>query len=256
MINSAGPLILQCGPSVNIAYHKHAGTEPGVVFLGGFMSDMTGTKALALHEHCVRTNRQFVRFDYQGHGASSGAFRDGAIGQWLGDALAVIDSLTDGPQILVGSSMGGWIALLAALARKARVAGLVLLAAAPDFTQSMWDELSAEERSELEEAGFILQPSDYGDEPYIVTKQLIEDGRRHFLLNGPIPLDCPIRLIQGMKDTAVPWRHALKIVERLETKDVELTLVKESDHRLSEPADIARLLATLDRLLRPIGSAD
>lgn len=232
-----------------IAYHKVDGKTPGVIFLGGFMSDMTGTKATALEAHCRAQGRAFIRFDYQGHGQSSGAFRDGTIGRWRDDALAVIDQVADGPQVLVGSSMGGWIALLAALARPDRVAGLVGIAAAPDFTRDlMWASYSADERKTLETEGFLEVPTEYGDEPYIITHRLIEEGSTHLLLDQPVPLACPVRLLQGMRDEDVPWQTALRLVETLQSEDVIVTLVKSGDHRLSEPADIARLCAVVDDL--------
>jgi len=234
-----------------IAYHALEGAGPGVIFLGGFMSDMTGTKALALEEHCRRRGRAFVRFDYAGHGASSGAFVEGTIGGWRDDALAVLDAVTEGPQILVGSSMGGWLALLVALARPERVAGLIGLAAAADFTQDMmWERYCAEVRQTLERDGVYYQPSAYGDEPYAITRQLIEEGREHLLLRAPIAIDCPVRLIQGMKDPDVPWRTALRIAEKLTSRDVTVTLVKEGDHRLSEPDDLVRLTDMVDAIAR------
>ncbi len=214
------------------------------------MSDMTGSKALALEEHCRKQGRAFLRFDYSGHGQSSGAFRDGTIGRWADDALDAIERLTEGPQILVGSSMGGWIMLLTALKLKHRVAGLIGIAAAPDFTEDLIGrELTEEQRQAVESAGFVNIPSDYGDEPYTITKALIEDGRDHLLLGGPIPLNGPVRLIHGLKDADVPWRTALRLQDALTSTDVEVTLVKDGDHRLSEPHDLARLTDSLDRLI-------
>ena len=248
MSASSGLLLLQRQNGVNIAYQALDGAKPGIVFLGGFMSDMTGTKATALQTYCQNYNRAFVKFDYRGHGASSGRFRDGTIGLWLEDALAVIDEVAKGPVILVGSSMGGWIALLAALARPERVKGIVGLAAAPDFTADIWSELSEAQKREMRERGHIEQPTDYGDEPYVITRALIEDGARRCLLNAPVPIRCPVRLIQGMEDTDVPWTKALKIVERLESADVTLTLVKQGDHRLSEPEDLKRMTETITAL--------
>ena len=195
------PRFLETHHGTKIAYHKASkgkGGAPGVVFLGGFMSDMEGSKALALEAMCRRQNRAFVRFDYSGHGQSSGKFEDGTIGLWLRDALAVIDTLTEGPQILVGSSMGGWISLLLAKARRARVAAFVGVAAAPDFTVRMWnDEFSDSQRSDVLRDGFIKIPTDYGDEPYTITKALIDDGWQNRVAHGPIHLDIPVRLIQG-----------------------------------------------------------
>jgi len=229
----------------SIAYCASPGKGPGVMFCGGFMSDMTGTKALALDAFCRGPGVAFVRFDYLGHGASSGRFADGTIGRWAEDAIAVLDAVTEGPQIVVGSSMGGWIMLLVALARPERVAGLLGLAAAPDFTEDLlWATFDPATRDRLRREGVVHAPSDYG-EPYPITRTLIEEGRRHLLLRETIAIDCPVRLIQGMADADVPWRTALRLAERLRTPDVETTLVKASDHRLSEPADLDRLIRTL-----------
>ena len=212
------------------------------------MSDMTGTKATALEAFAQERDQDFLRFDYQGHGESSGAFAEGTIGLWAEDAIAALDNLTEGPQILVGSSMGGWIMLLTALARPERIAGLVGIAAAPDFTEGMWASFSPEVRTKLEQTGIHQEPSDYDDEPYTITYALIEDGRQQCLLAKPIPLTCPVRLLQGMEDTAVPWETALKISNALESGDVEVTLVKNGDHRLSEPHDLERLMQIVGRL--------
>ncbi len=234
-----------------IAYHATPGKSPGVVFLGGFASDMTGTKATALEEHCRGEGRAYVRFDYLGHGASSGKFAQGTIGRWADDAVAVIDAATQGPQVLVGSSMGGWIMLLAALARPERVCGLVGVAAAPDFTEDLvWNTFDAAQRQALMRDGVVDLPSDYSGEPYPITRALIEDGREHLLLHGPIPVACPVRLIQGMNDADVPWETAFRIAEKLISDDVEVTLVKSGDHRLSEPDDLARLCRTLTQVCR------
>ena len=253
--DQAQPARLARPDGQTIAYHRTPGATPGVVFCGGYASDMTGTKAVALEEFCRARGRAFVRFDYLGHGASSGDFAEGTIGRWADDAIAVIDALSEGPQVLVGSSMGGWIMLLAARARRERVAALVGIAAAPDFTEAMWEALDDARRATLMREGAVHEPSDYSDEPYTITRALIEDGRDHLLLGSPIPVSCPVRLLQGMKDTAVPWRTALKLAERLEGGDVEVTLVKSGDHRLSEPADIARLTRTLDEVLERAGDA-
>lgn len=243
------PRILPRADGATIAYHAHTGKSPGVVFCGGFNSDMTGTKAVALDTHCREMGRAFVRFDYFGHGSSSGEFADGTIGRWKDDAIAVLDEITDGPQIVVGSSMGGWIMLLAALARPGRVAGLLGIAPAPDFTEDlMWEHFDDEVREVLHRDGNYLEPSDYGDEPNTITMKLIEEGRNHLLLRTPLKLTCPLRIIQGMADPDVPWRHALKIGEAYEGEDVAITYIKSGDHRLSEPADIARLLRTVDEL--------
>lgn len=192
----------------------------------------------------------FVRFDYSGHGASNGHFEDGTIGDWAADAIAVLDQVSVGPQIIVGSSMGGWIGLLAALARPDRVAAFVGIAAAPDFTQDMmWDDYGEGIREQLRREGVYYEPSEYGEDPYPITMKLIQEGRDHLVLRAPIPLRCPARLIQGQQDSSVPWNTALKLAERLDTDDVEVTLLKNGDHRLSSPEDLARLERTLDLLL-------
>jgi pimeloyl-ACP methyl ester carboxylesterase len=231
---------------------------PGLVFLGGFMSDMTGGKALALETFAQARGQAFVRFDYFGHGASSGRFEDGSIGRWAEDAIAVIDELTEGPQILVGSSMGGWIMLLAALARPQVVAGLVGIAAAPDFTELlMWRAFTPEIRATIEHEGVYYEPSDYGDQPYPITRHLIEEGRTHLVMGKQIPIDCPVRLIHGVADPDVPFKLSLELMQRLRAADVEVFLVKGGGHRLSEPHDLARLTgvveALTDRLLPPAG---
>ncbi len=244
------PDYLPCRDGATIAYHRLAGTTPGIVFLSGFRSDMTGTKALFLDEYCRRRGRPYVRFDYFGHGASSGEIALGTIGRWAEDAVAVLDSLTEGPQILVGSSMGGWIMLLAALARLPRIRALVGVAAAPDFTEDLlWPRLTAEQRRELSETERVILPSDYDLAGYIYSSELIEDGRRHLLLRSDIALDCPVRLLHGMRDRSVPWRTSLRLADRLASGDVAVTLVKTGDHRLSSGPDLARLAATLDELV-------
>ncbi len=232
----------------SIAYHVLAGKSPGVVFLGGLMSDMTGTKATALEDHCRAAGRAYLRFDYLGHGASSGAFTDGTIGRWTEDALAVLDGITQGPQVLVGSSLGGWLMLRVTLDRPERVAGLVGIAAAPDFTEAMAADLDEDERARLARDGVIERPSDYSEERYRIARALIEDGRDHLVMGGPIDIDCPVRLLHGMRDDAVPWQTAPAIAERLSSADVVVTLVKDGDHRLSRPADLARLMRTVDKL--------
>lgn len=229
--------------------------QPGVVFLGGFMSDMSGTKAVALEAWARRRGRAFLRFDYRGHGASSGRFEDGTIGEWAGDAVAVLDALTEGPQILVGSSMGGWIMLLAALARPQRVAALVGIAAAPDFTEDLiWARAAPEQRRAIEGVGYIDSPSAYSGNPYRITRRLIEEGRDHLLLARPIPLTCPVRLIHGLEDVDVPWQTSLRLAAALTSSDVEVTLVKGAAHRLSEPGDIARLERAVEALSPPTPS--
>jgi len=243
-------LILTRPDGATIAYNSLAGKSPGVVFLGGFMSDMCGSKALALELHCKERGQAFLRFDYTGHGQSSGAFRDGTISQWANDALYAIEQLTQGPQVLVGSSMGGWIMLLAALRLQEKVCGLIGLAAAPDFTEDLIArELNLSQRQAMARDGFVQVACDYGDEPYTITQNLIDDGRINLLLGADIPLNMPVRLIQGLKDNDVPWATALKIQEKLTGTDVEVTLVKDGDHRLSEPTDLKRLTTILDTLL-------
>ena len=237
-----------------IAYHKSEGTKPGVIFLGGFMSDMDGGKALALEAHCKATGRSFLRFDYQGHGQSSGAFADGTIGLWAKDALAVLDHLTEGPQVLVGSSMGGWTSLLCAKARPGRVKGFVGIAAAPDFTTRMWrDELTQDQRQTILSEGMVKVPTDYGPEPYTLTKALFDDGYNNRVIHQPLHLDIPMRLIQGTADMDVPWQTAQQIASMVTSKDVDIILVPEGDHRLSEPRDLARLTRVVDEIIGRIG---
>jgi pimeloyl-ACP methyl ester carboxylesterase len=233
-----------------IAYHRLAGGTPGIVFLGGYRSDMTGVKALYIDDYCRRNGRSYVRFDYFGHGASSGDAACGTIGRWVEDALAVLDSLTEGPQILVGSSMGGWIMLLAALARSPRIHAVVGIAAAPDFTEDLlWPRLDARQRTELMTTGSTTLPSEYDPAGYTYHCELFAEGRRHLVLRGAIALDSPARLLHGMRDQSVPWRTSLRLAERLASRDVTLTLVKDGDHRLSTPPDLSRLAGTLDELL-------
>jgi|SRR5579872_2751664 len=235
-----------------VAYRRRPGRSPGVVFLGGFMSDMTGTKAEALDRFCAERGQAFLRFDYFGHGASSGAFNDATVGRWKDDALAVLDQLTEGPQVLVGSSIGGWIMLLTALARPHRVKALVGIAAAPDATEDlMWAELSDEQRAAMMREGFLRLPSDYSPDGYVYTRALIEEGRRHLVTRAPIPLACPVRLLHGMRDPDVPWRTSLALAEKLESRDVLVTLVKDGDHRLSTDENLALLMRMLEPLLTP-----
>jgi len=231
---------------ISIAYEKSPGKSPGVMFCGGFMSDMTGTKAMALEKFCREQGQAFIRFDYQGHGQSSGKFSDGTISQWFADALAVFDQLIEGPQILVGSSMGGWIALLIVLARPERVKAFVGIAAAPDFTEDlMWEKYSDAQQQQLIQEGMLYEPSEYGEQPYAITKQLIEDGRNNLLLRAPITLNVPVRLLQGMKDDDVPWQRSLMLAEKLQSNDVRTILVKDGDHRLSRDVDLKLLMETV-----------
>ncbi len=234
-----------------LAYRRLPGASPGIVFLGGFRSDMTGTKATALEAACRRDGRGYVRFDYFGHGRSSGAFADGTIGRWRDDALAILDSLTVGRQILVGSSMGGWIMLLAALARPDRVAGLIGVAAAPDFTEDLiWARYDAAARAALIENGIRYEPSGYDETPCPITHRLIAEGRNHLLLRRPIPIRCPIRLLHGKQDADVPWTTAARIAEKVASTDVEVVLIDDADHRLSREQDLARLCAVARALCR------
>lgn len=230
-----------------IAHHRTAGQGPGVVFLGGFMSDMTGTKAIFLQDWAERTGRAFLRFDYSGHGQSSGSFEEGCIGDWFEDALAVIDSLTEGPQVLVGSSMGGWIALQIARAMPERVKGLVGIAPAPDFTEdSMWAGFSPAQRAELMEQGRITIPSDYSPAGYPITRRLIEEGRSRLVLRSPLSLPFPVRILQGTADTDVPPAVALRLMDHATCDDLRLTLVKGADHRFSTPDCLAMIAEAVD----------
>ncbi|MQP64297.1 alpha/beta fold hydrolase [Niveispirillum sp. SYP-B3756] len=226
-----------------IAYRRTAGRNPGLVFLGGFRSDMTGIKATSLEAWARETGRAFIRFDYQGHGASGGEWEQGSIGQWRDDALAVLDRLTEGPQILVGSSMGGWIALLVALARPERVAGLLGIAPAPDFTERMIrPRLGPAQVAALARDGRFIAPSAYDPAGYPITRHLLEEATAHLLLPGPIPLTCPVRLLHGQRDPDIPWQTSLELAAALEGEDVRVVLVKDGDHRLSRDADIALML--------------
>jgi hypothetical protein len=239
---------LDRGDGIHLAWRRHPGRSPGVVFLGGFNSDMTGTKAGDLADFCLATGHAFLRFDYSGHGASEGRFQDGTIGGWTADAAVVLDRLTDGPQVLVGSSMGGWIALLLALRRRQRVRALVGIAAAPDFTRRLRDGLTAEARAAIARDGVWRRPSAYGD-PYPITRSLLEEGEDHLLLHAPIPLGIPVRLLHGQRDPDVPWDLPLRLAAALEGEDVQVVLVKDGDHRLSRPQDLLLLRQILAPLL-------
>lgn len=240
------PEFLDQGDNQRLAYHRVAGEGPTVVWLGGFHSDMTGTKAQVLADHAQATGGAYLRFDYFGHGQSDGQFRDGTISRWRQDALAVIDQLTDGPLVLVGSSMGGWIACLAAMARPDRVKALVLIAPAPDFTEKLMEpELSDEARAAIARDGFWIRPSEYDDGGYAITRQLLEDGARWSILPGPVPIEGPVRVLQGGADPDVPWTHALELANALTSEDVAFTLIKDGDHRLSRPQDLERLVAAV-----------
>ncbi|MCK1719601.1 alpha/beta hydrolase [Bradyrhizobium sp. 141] len=238
-----------------IAVRSRPGQGPGLLWLGGFKSDMQGSKALALDGWARDHGRAMVRFDYSGHGESGGDFADGTIGRWLQESVAVFERFCAGPQVLIGSSMGGWMALL--LAReikkrqekqaKASLAGLVLIAPAPDFTEElMWKNFSSAVKQEIETKGVWMRPSDYGDgSPYPITRNLIEEGRNHLVLGSAIDLGCPVRILQGAQDPDVPWQHAFALTHRLPADDVVLTMIQDGDHRLSRPQDIARILAAV-----------
>jgi pimeloyl-ACP methyl ester carboxylesterase len=239
-----------------IAYRSSPAPSGGVTFvwLSGFKSDMSGGKALAVEAWAKANGHGSLLFDYSGHGQSGGRFEDGTISAWRDDALAAIDTQTDGPLVLVGSSMGGWMALLAALARPERVKGLVLIAPAPDFTEKlMWPEFSQEQQDEILRKGFTLRPSEYG-EPYAITRALIEDGKTWSLMDGDIDFDGPVRILQGMQDPDVPWGHALALASAMTTRQLVLTLIKDGDHRLSRDEDIARLLETCGEIAARTGS--
>jgi pimeloyl-ACP methyl ester carboxylesterase len=235
----------------SIAYRRRSGKSPTVVFLGGFMSDMSGSKASALDAFCAVRGQAFLRFDYSGHGESEGSFVDGTIGVWLDDALLAIDRQSTGPLVLVGSSMGGWIALHVALARRERILALVGIAAAPDFTEDLiWGEYDAAKRAALLRDGVVQEASEYASTPTPITRALIEDGRRRLLLRAPIAFDGPVRLLHGQRDPDVPWRRSLLLADRLTSSDVRVVLVKDGDHRLSRDEDLALLNATVAELLR------
>ena len=245
---------LDRGDGVELAWTSQDGKQPTVVFLPGFRSDMTGDKATALAAFCAARGQALLRLDYSGHGTSGGRFEDGTIGRWTEDALAVIDRQSNGPLVLVGSSMGGWIALRAALARPQRIAALIGIAAAPDFTETlMWEAMTFAERATLMRDGVVHVPSQYG-EPYPITRALIEDGRARLVLNAPIAIECPVRLLHGQQDPDVPWELALRIAEQLTSQDVQVNLVKDGDHRLSRPQDLALICRTLAALLDQDGA--
>jgi len=241
------------GPSARkIAVRARTGQGPGLFWLGGFKSDMQGTKALALDAWAKERDRASVRFDYSGHGASGGDFAEGTIGRWLEESLAVFERFCAGPQVVIGSSMGGWMALLLAReirkrAGKASLAGLVLIAPAPDFTEElMWKNFPAKVKAEIETKGVWLRPSEYDDgSPYPITRNLIAEGRNHLILGSAIDIGCPVRILQGAQDPDVPWQHAFALTHRLPADDVVLTLIQDGDHRLSRPQDIARILAAV-----------
>ncbi|HET9715952.1 MAG TPA: alpha/beta hydrolase [Pseudolabrys sp.] len=238
-------------PGTAIAVRAREGKSPGLFWLGGLKSDMKGTKAEALDRWAEREGRAYVRFDYSGHGESGGNFVDGTIGRWLEESVSVYRRFARGPQIVIGSSMGGWLALLLARAlaaeqQPAGIVGMILIAPAVDFTEElMWKQFPDAVKCEIETNGMWLRPSAYGEEPYPITRALIEEGRKHLLLGGLIETGCPVHILQGVQDPDVPWRHAVELVSRCSRDDVVLTLIKDGDHRLSRPEDIERLLAAI-----------
>jgi pimeloyl-ACP methyl ester carboxylesterase len=230
---------------------KGDNSSPGLFWLGGFKSDMKGTKAEALDRWAGEQGRSCLRFDYSGHGESDGDFRDGTIGRWLEESVALYTQFAQGPQVVIGSSMGGWLALLLARALRQRkgaapIAGMVLIAPAVDFTEElMWKQFSEEIKREIEVNGVWMRPSEYSEGPYPITRALIQDGRKHLLLGGLIETGCPVHILQGVQDPDVPWRHAEGLVTRFARDDVVLTLIKDGDHRLSRPEDLERMLSAV-----------
>jgi pimeloyl-ACP methyl ester carboxylesterase len=259
MMNEARLKTLEIGTGADcrpIAVRVREGRAPGLVWLGGFNSDMKGTKAEALDRWAAEIARAYLRFDYSGHGESGGSFADGTIARWLEESLVVFDAFCQGPQVVIGSSMGGWLALLlvrelkrrqaGGLSEGPKIAGLVLIAPAVDFTETlMWQRFPPEVRHQIEQTGSWQRPSAYSEEPYLITRKLIEDGRNHLLLGGLIETGCPVRILQGVQDEDVPWQHAVELSSRLAHDDVVLTLVKDGDHRLSRPEDIERLIGAV-----------
>ncbi|HEX8402558.1 MAG TPA: alpha/beta hydrolase [Allosphingosinicella sp.] len=243
------PDLIDIGAGRRLAYRIVPGRGPTIVFLPGYMSDMDGTKALALAAWAQAEGRAMLRFDYGGCGASEGAFEAQGLADWRNDALAMIDALTDGPVLLVGSSMGGWLMLLVALAWPERIAGLVGVAAAPDFTA--WG-FSAEEKMTILREGRLERPSDYADSPYVTSRAFWESGESLRLLHAEVAIDCPVRLLHGQADADVPWAWSLDLAKKLRSADVQATFIKDGDHRLSRPRDIALLIATVRTLLEAL----
>ena len=234
----------------SLAWRRVDGGGPTVVWLGGFHSEMTGTKGEALAVWAAERGRAYLRFDYFGHGQSEGRFEEGTISRWRGDTLAVIDRLTEGPLVLVGSSMGGWLACLAALARPERIAGLVLIAPAADFTQALLaPSLPPDAHEALARDGQWTRPSQYDGDGYPIIRTLLEDGARWTLLPGPVAIEVPVRILQGAQDPDVPWTHALDLARALKTQDVVFALIGDGDHRLSRSQDLARLVAAVEELV-------
>ena len=234
-----------------IAYEFIPGDPPGITFFPGLKSDMNGAKVGAIRAFCLEQGHSFLRFDYRGHGASSGDFEEFTIGDWVDDSLYVLDSLTKGPQILVGSSMGGWLILLIALRRIERIVGLMGLAAAPDFTENLiWNNFSAQQKKQIAREGFIDFPNCYElQDPFRITYNLVEEGRNHLILENAIPIDLPVRLIHGIKDEDVPFSVSQKVSEKIESNNVEVIFIKSGDHRLSRESDLRRIIEELDSLI-------
>ncbi len=248
-LTSCKPDFLELANGRRLAFRHRPGRAPGLLFCGGFRSDMTGQKATMLASFCQQQGLACTLFDYTGHGASSGRFEDGTISAWAADAEAIVDQITHGPLLVVGSSMGGWIMLLLALARPTRIHSLVGIAAAPDFTEALiWQGATPAQRAELLANGYCLVRSAYDGSLYPITRALIEDGRRRCLLAGPIAIDCPVHLLHGQRDPDVPWQTSMRLAEQLTSNDVTIELIKAGDHRLSTPADLARLRAAIIRL--------
>jgi pimeloyl-ACP methyl ester carboxylesterase len=244
------PSILTREDGATIGYRRRDGATPGIVFLCGFRSDMNGAKAEALDKFCTARGQAFLRFDYFAHGVSSGDFAEATIGRFRDDTLAVIDKLTEGKLILVGSSIGGWMMLLAALARPERTAALVGIAAAPDATEDLlWQRLPFETRETITAKGSIRIPTPYSDEGYLITRKLVEEARNHLVMRGSIAVNCPVRLLHGMNDADVPYETSLTLADRLTSNDVQTTLIKDGDHRLSRDGDLALLQRTIEGLL-------
>ncbi|MDG2242088.1 MAG: alpha/beta hydrolase [Rhodospirillaceae bacterium] len=253
--NNSQKNILTRSDGATIAYDRIKGDGPGVVFLHGLKSDRGGTKAAHLFQYCAKVGRPFVTFDMFGHGESAGNFIDGSISRWTDDTLDVIDTLTEGPQVLIGSSMGGWVMLQAALARAECIKGLIGIAAAPDFTETLiWEALSPAQRDAFQAEGRLRMPSDYQEDPYDIGLTLIENGRSNLLLNAPIPFAGPVRLLHGLVDEDVPWQVSVKTAECLTSEDVNVTLVKEGKHNLSRPNDLDLLTKTLDAVITKISN--
>jgi pimeloyl-ACP methyl ester carboxylesterase len=253
-MQEGGIATLDRGDGVRLAYQRRAGAQPTFVWLSGFMSDMGGTKAEALWAWAEARGQAFLRFDYSGHGRSGGAFEAGGIGRWAGDAKILIERASEGPLVLVGSSMGAWAAILVAAALPHRIAGMLLLAPAPDFTDDLlWPRLPEEARVAIETTGRWQAPAPAGETGAVYTKALIEDGRRHRVLTAPIAFAGPVRILQGRADADVPWRRSLALVEQFASADVVFTLIKDGDHRLSRPQDLARLQRCADALADMLG---